>query len=337
MKILVVEYVTGGGLVDDVLSPSILSQGNQMRDALLSELTALPGIFLSSFLDARLKIPLKWASTVKWHIVEKTDSFYLLFLEHLTTIDAVWPIAPETNGVLAMLCRAVEQAGKILLTSPEDAVRLTTSKLATIRRLIYHGVPCIPTLPWTPSLSLPRFPVVVKLDDGISAEGTYLLKTPSDWENFISTHNPRLRYSIQPFIKGDAVSLSALFCEGDTYWLSANWQRILERKGCFMLQGCSVNGMKKGRNVLQGLLRSVGWAIPELWGYAGIDLLWTERGPIVLEINPRVTLSYVGLYSAIGMNIAECVLILKREKKWPYHTVSSEKCVDISVEPYHDI
>jgi predicted ATP-grasp superfamily ATP-dependent carboligase len=46
-------------------------------------------------------------------------------------------------------------------------------------------------------------------------------------------------------------------------------------------------------------------AIPGLRGFVGIDLVWHPRcGPVVIEVNPRVTCAYVGLSASLGRNLA---------------------------------
>jgi len=51
-------------------------------------------------------------------------------------------------------------------------------------------------------------------------------------------------------------------------------------------------------------------ALPDLWGHVGADLVETRKGPVVIEINPRLTTSYVGLRDALGINPAGLVLHL---------------------------
>jgi tyramine---L-glutamate ligase len=51
-------------------------------------------------------------------------------------------------------------------------------------------------------------------------------------------------------------------------------------------------------------------ALPGLAGYVGVDLMVGESGMTVLEINPRLTTSYVGMHAAIGDNPARMVLDL---------------------------
>ena len=46
---------------------------------------------------------------------------------------------------------------------------------------------------------------------------------------------------------------------------------------------------------------------PGLRGYVGVDMLLTERESYTIEINPRLTTSYVGLRQVIDINLAEAI------------------------------
>jgi len=50
--------------------------------------------------------------------------------------------------------------------------------------------------------------------------------------------------------------------------------------------------------------------MPGLWGLCGVDFVETGAGPVVIEVNPRLTTSYAGLHRAIGINPAHLVLEL---------------------------
>jgi predicted ATP-grasp superfamily ATP-dependent carboligase len=49
-------------------------------------------------------------------------------------------------------------------------------------------------------------------------------------------------------------------------------------------------------------------AIPGLAGIFGIDLIFAKGGPCIVEVNPRLTTSYVGLRRALNVNPAVLVL-----------------------------
>jgi predicted ATP-grasp superfamily ATP-dependent carboligase len=48
--------------------------------------------------------------------------------------------------------------------------------------------------------------------------------------------------------------------------------------------------------------------VPGLQGCFGIDFVQTAGGPVVIEINPRLTSSYAGLKAALGINTARWVV-----------------------------
>jgi predicted ATP-grasp superfamily ATP-dependent carboligase len=63
------------------------------------------------------------------------------------------------------------------------------------------------------------------------------------------------------------------------------------------------------RPALAALAGEVAHALPGLHGFVGIDLVWhTQRGPVLIEINPRVTSAYVGLSASLGRNVAAALL-----------------------------
>jgi tyramine---L-glutamate ligase len=46
-------------------------------------------------------------------------------------------------------------------------------------------------------------------------------------------------------------------------------------------------------------------AVPGLGGFVGVDLVWhSTRGPVIIEINPRLTTAYFGLSARLGRNLA---------------------------------
>jgi len=63
-------------------------------------------------------------------------------------------------------------------------------------------------------------------------------------------------------------------------------------------------GSTAGR-ALAALATQVGKAIPGLRGFVGIDLVWhATQGPVVIEVNPRLTCAYVGLSARLRRNLA---------------------------------
>ncbi len=300
MKVLVFEYVTGGGVGSIPMPSGLLEEAEQMQAALLEDLLEVPGISITALRDAQWPPPGGLETAIRWRMVEKTDNLYAVWLEALGECDAVWPIAPESGGVLECLSRDCEAAHKILLNSPSTAVAIAASKRRTIERLHQAGVPVVPTRAFRGYR--PVFPLVIKPDDGISCQGIRIIRSPEEWDAALFAINP-LHYVVQPLLDGDSLSFSALFDRGEASLLSCNRQVVVHRAGGLQLDAVEVNAVPCTAEH-QALVAAVARAMPELRGYAGIDLLETARGLKVLEINPRLTTSASGLRAALNYNLS---------------------------------
>jgi predicted ATP-grasp superfamily ATP-dependent carboligase len=154
---------------------------------------------------------------------------------------------------------------------------------------------------------------VVKPDDGAGAEGTRLFRRADDLRQWLAASSDVGNLVIQPYLPGTAASLSVLCQEGRGWLLSCNRQDVVIENDAFGFRGCVVGGLEQRRPIYASVAAAVAAAIPDLWGYVGIDLIDRDSGPIVLEVNPRLTTSYVGVRQAIGINPAGLVLRLLQE------------------------
>jgi predicted ATP-grasp superfamily ATP-dependent carboligase len=227
-------------------------------------------------------------------------------------VDAVWAIAPESEGILGEIARWIERTGRIALSCPPAAVAIAASKQATVDLLSLHGVPTAPTRRCTPDLDLPpsRHGWVVKPDDGVAAEGARTLATADDVRRWCADDPMAAGAVVQPFIPGAPISLSLLAQRGAAWLLACNIQDVRRTADGFAYYGGLVGGAEGLRPALEPIASAIAAALPELWGYVGVDLVACDDGPVVLEINPRLTTSYIGLRESIGINPAELVVRL---------------------------
>jgi predicted ATP-grasp superfamily ATP-dependent carboligase len=149
--------------------------------------------------------------------------------------------------------------------------------------------------------------MVIKADDGLGCEDIRIIEDALHWEEF-NGHDHSGDWVIQPLLDGESLSLCGLFAQGKARLLSVNRQHIQQLGNTFTLNGCSVNVIRDENGIFSGLIRQIAAAIPELWGYNGVDLIRNTEGIHVLEINPRLTSSYAGLRSALGVNPAQLVI-----------------------------
>lgn len=331
MRILVFEYITGGGMLGHALTPSLVSEGDLMLRALVSDLCELEGVEVVITRDARLA-PVNLP--VECRVVECPEQFREAWESTLCAVDAVWPIAPEQHGALERVTAAVVDSGKTLLNSPPSAVRVAASKIGTLRRLADQGIPVVATYRIDDELPGSGGRWVLKPDDGVGCLGIRLFQDRDallrHWEQLVE--GPA--YVAQPYTAGMAASLCILAREGEAALLSVNRQRIAVMDDAFVLLGCVVGGLNGGPRYPR-LARNVAAALPGLRGFVGVDLIVGRGGPRVLEVNPRLTTSYVGLRESTGLNPAGLVLDLMGGGDAWRRSAGVAKAVDVCLEYAH--
>jgi predicted ATP-grasp superfamily ATP-dependent carboligase len=306
MKIFVFEFVTGGGCAGQAW-PEFLADAQAMWQALVDDLIAVPGVEVISLRDARLARIERAGLACRY-----TDAagFPTDFARCLAECDALWPLAPETGGLLEDLSRSALRAGKRLLGCHPDAVAVTASKRACLARLDAAGLRVPDTADQPQALGLSG-PLVAKPDDGAGCQDTYWFADAIEAQRWwLDAGHPA--FVFQPWLDGDALSLSLLCCAGQAQLLSVNRQDVRRQAGRLRFHGvrpaCQPDPF--GRYAL--LAECIAEALPGLWGYVGVDLIAGPDQLTVLEINPRLTVAYVGLSAALGVNLAERILCLPR-------------------------
>jgi predicted ATP-grasp superfamily ATP-dependent carboligase len=310
LKILVLEYINGGGLIGRSLPASLAAEGGMMLQALLAELKSLDDIELCVPLDTRCPKPAILANHQIIRVGPQQDIMRML-PDLLAEADIFWPIAPESDGILQRLAElGMASNAEVLLSNPAT-LACCADKYATYKALSERLIPTVGTRLLSQGYADLQGDVVVKIADGVGCQDSFLINAellPAAVAELSQPH----RYVIQPYFSGQAVSLSCLFKQGRAWLLCCNQQQIVLEHGRFNLQGCLVNIENDKCDFYQDLLSSIAVTLPGLWGYIGIDIIETaERGPLVLEINPRLTSSYVGIHQATGINVAEQVLRLR--------------------------
>lgn len=309
MRIFVYEFITGGGLIGQSLPQSLAQEGDLMLHALLEDLAQLPDIEMSVCRDARLPLP-PLGGNIRVLPVSEESGMVECFNAEMRRADAVWPIAPETGALLENLCRRVQAAGKQLLTSPAEAVRIGGDKLRTYELLRQHAIPAVASCRLPGVLPAASSHWVVKARDGAGCADSMIVANNGAYQRVKATLNNPDNFILQPLTSGKPISLSCLFKHGEAALLSYNLQQIAICGAHFELHGCLVNAPCPDWELYRQFAQRVAQALPELWGYAGLDMLETPDGPLVMEINPRLTTSYAGLRQALQSNIAQRILDL---------------------------
>ncbi len=274
-----------------------------MLQALLRDLGALPELKLLTLRDDRLA---RLTGPVQCLYVDHADVAEQAWLDAMAWADAVWPIAPESDGILHQLSVRILGSGRDLLGSRPGAVKLASSKLMTSHVLEQAGVPVVPGCQLADGLPPARQGWVVKPDDGAGSEEIHYIPPTATLDSLVLPVG--YDWVVQPYVEGFALSLSVLTDGTAVQVLSCNEQRIEKAHGRMHMMHVDVQSVHWRAEDFRQLAGRVCAAIPGLRGYLGIDLQMTAEGPVVIEVNPRLTTAYAGLSGRLGHNLAEQIL-----------------------------
>jgi len=327
VRIFVYEHITGGGFAESPLPAALLCEALLMVRALAADLRDT-GARVCVLCDRRVDLGLHGIDV---QVVQDGVQAQTRFDALLSASDAAWLIAPETDGVLERVSQRALRAGVNLLSCHPDGVHVAASKLATAQVLQAAGVPAIATFRPDAAPAAHAIRWVAKPDDGCGCEDTRLVADLRAAAAWIGTCERPERFVVQPFVAGQVLSLSAI-ARGDRAWLlSVNRQSIDLRGDRFHFAGVLVNAVTDETGQCQRLAQRIVQAIPGLHGYFGLDLVRTEGGPIVLEVNPRLTTSYAGLRAALGINPAAVILERLQDRPADWHPLPPGESVAIAL------
>jgi len=276
-----------------------------MRDALLQDLSS-SGYVAHTTIDARLSAP---EHCERCSTVNKQDDVWAQWEAAILSVDAVWIIAPETDGYLARVTALALASGKTVIGCDLTSIQIFSNKLHTTELLTQSNIASIPSYTWQ------NWPVdmattwLAKPNDGAGCEETVVFDSAKQLQSWLRQVPQPTRYVIQPYISGDAASITCIVHKGRAHVLSCNTQEISLEDNRLRFDGCLVNGMKQHWPTFETLANQVARLFPNgMTAYIGIDVIVNPSNTMVVEINPRLTTSYVGLERATGHNPAALIL-----------------------------
>ncbi|MDF1585561.1 ATP-grasp domain-containing protein [Marinimicrococcus flavescens] len=304
LRVAIIEWITGGGCLGEPLPPGLAAEGRLMADGLAGELVE-GGCGVMLCRDPRAG-PVQHG--VETFPVQGPRPPWRLWERALAGCDLFWPIAPETGGALEALARLGRRHGGAVVASDSASLRITASKRRTSHVLRQAGLPAVETVPAGAPWPASAAGWVVKPDDGAGALGVRRVRG-----RCALPEEEAAGLVVQPWLPGAPSSLSLLCAAGKARLLACNRQLVRERPdGSLAFEGVEVGGAEERRVVLEPLAMAIAAALPGLFGPVGVDLVDGPQGPVVLEINPRLTTAWVGLAAALGRPPGPLVLDLLR-------------------------
>ena len=166
-----------------------------------------------------------------------------------------------------------------------------------------------------PTRRPPHFPCVVKPRDGAGSDAVRMLLGPADWESCFPCGR-ELR--VERYCRGLAASVAVLPGPAGGLILPPCLQR-LSADGTFAYRGGWVLDDERLIRRAHALAERVVPLLAGCTGFVGLDLVLgaAEDGSedVVIEVNPRLTTSYLGLRQATDSNLVLAMLDLHRGRE----------------------
>ena len=309
MEIFLYEFVTGGGLLEsgEIPGSSLLTEGSAMIRAFADDLTRVVGVHVIRMQDARVDLPVRDGEQV--HVVDKASDERLQFLQLARSADWTIVIAPEIDGVLLRRINAVRNAGGRVVGGSLEFVELVSNKQQTSEHLATAGIP-VPDGVFLPVGSrLPLdicYPAVMKPVDGAGSGDVRLVQSGGDLFNRPIERDSR----IEKYLEGLPVSVALLTGPGDSVPLLPCRQQVIPPD--FHYGGGHLPLKPSLAARATELALAALNVLPPSLGYVGIDMVLgsdtSGHQDVVIEINPRLTTSYVGLRRATRDNLAQVMM-----------------------------
>ncbi len=236
--------------------------------------------------------------------------------------DAILIIAPEVSHILYNLRKLAEQLEIPLLDSSSKATKIASNKVQTEDILKKRGISVPETVICEisddleyikESLEEIGYPLIFKPIDGVGCGGLSLVMQEKQISKAIldiqlnSTQN---RFIVQKYIEGTPASINCI--SNGKYALPVSFNAQFITFNSFNGKSEYEGGFTPFHHELEEKAKKVVMRFPDyfpgLLGYFGVDLIFTKDEVVFIEINPRITTSYIGAKAAIQENIMNLVI-----------------------------
>ena len=299
MRVFVSEYLVGGGCTGMNVPRSMRREGLAMLRAVTEDIGKLAGASVVTTLEAEFSLP----ANVQTIVIEDPQQEQEVFRQLLGEVDHVLIIAPETAGILAQRCRLVRTSDAVSWNCSPDAIELCGDKLRLSDYLLSRGLstPVTRLVDFTKPPQLNSGPIVLKPRDGAGSHLTFLIKTMADFRAAAQAYEQSGMADqciYQAYYAGQALSVGVnISLDGQRLACLPVAEQHLSDEGRFQYLGGRVPAdlPESAASAIQQLVEQACRSIDGLAGYLGVDLVMSREGiPTIIEINPRLTTSYVG-------------------------------------------
>ena len=245
-------------------------------------------------------------------IIEKENPTIFYKDRYLDYVDAIIPrIGTSVTFFGCAVVRQFEMMG-VFTKVTSDAIIRSRDKLRSFQRLSKAGIGMPKTVFTNYSRDVERVikhvggtPVIIKLLEGTQGLGVVLAESKNAAESVLEAFNGlQARALVQEYIsEAKGADLRALVVDGQVVGAmkrqgkEGEFRSNLHRGGSAEIVKLNHDELKVAMNAAQALKLPV----------CGVDMLQSERGPLLLEVNSTPGLE--GIEAATGRNIAKNIIV----------------------------
>lgn len=317
-----------------------------MLGAIVSDLK-LAGHEITVLLDERLSKlspPINADSTIPIFYPQEAEKFLIKMAK---INDAILVLAPETGQTLQKLVELVERSGKVSLNCESAAIQKVADKTILYKILKRNGLATPKTVILNVNDDLAKvkqviksklmYPLVFKPADGVSCGGLSIVKEEAQIKKAIGkikVESAMENFIVQEYVEGEAASVSLLCSKSKAFPISLNQQTI--KVGAPEEIASYEGGVVPFDNPLThdafALAEKVAGCFAGLKGYVGVDLVLTKDKLFVVDVNPRLTTSYVGLTRVANFNVADALVNAVSKDKLPVKSQTNGYACFLKIE-----
>ena len=257
------------------------------------------------------------------------------------SVDAVYVIAPESNGILESLVADMEKEGVSTLNSSASAIKSVSDKsmlqehlhrigLATPKSLVFNINDDVGEIAKLVNERI-GFPALFKPSREVGMTGLSVVRDSQEVAGAvfkIARNSSEKRFLAQELLHGIPASVSLISTGEDVAAVSLNRQdlTLASHDSASSYDGGLVPLEDSGKAEPLSVAKVVAKQFSGLRGYIGVDFVLTPDGPFVIEVNPRLTTSYVGLREIAKFNPAQAMIDAVFHGKLPNVETSGYAC-----------
>jgi tyramine---L-glutamate ligase len=302
MRVLLHEWCSSGGLTGD--DPAIAREGRLMLEALAADVAKDPRLEAIVLLaeGRRLTLP----AVVRRLAVRPGDDLAPL-VAAARRADWTLLVAPESDGLLLERVRAVRAAGGRVLAPSAGVIELAGDKQATLVRLAGRGIPVPAGRSLAAGEPVPdqfRLPAVRKARGGCGGEELVVIRRRP-------CPTPAGPTRLEAFAAGTPVGVSLVCGPEGQVPLPVMRQRFTSGDRPRYLGSDRLADAGVAARATALALRTAA-AIAADAGWLGVDMIMGERADgrddRVLEVNPRITTSFVGQTRLVASSLVAAMI-----------------------------